>query len=108
MTRKNDFRASGAKKFIADFPLDKRMLDYTKELYHKLNTPFLSIDLCEKDGQFYLVEFQALHFGVNVLVKTNGYYDSEKNWEFVKQAPHLEKALAEGLVYYLENTLKAG
>lgn len=106
MTRKNDFRASGAKKFIADFPLDKRMLEYTKDLYHKLNTPFVSIDLCEKDGQFYLVEFQALHFGVNVLVKTKGYYDSEKNWEFVEQVPHLEKSLAEGLLYYLENTLK--
>ncbi|MEE4311245.1 MAG: hypothetical protein V2J62_05195 [candidate division KSB1 bacterium] len=82
-TKEDDFRASGAKRFSIVENADERLLNYAKQIYGKFDTPFLSMDICQKGDDFYMLEFQALHFGVNVLVKNSGYYVQENShWRF--------------------------
>lgn len=104
-TKKNDFRASGTKIQEFDIEFDHRLLDYAREVYHKFDTPFLSLDIGFHNGKFFLFEFQALHFGINVLVKSVGSYtlDDEK-WNFNRnrKQPELESEIASALVKYVK------
>lgn len=102
-TKAGDFRASGAKLF--DFELDtpEALLDKAAELYKTFKSPFLSIDLGQDaTGRLYLFEYQASHFGINAIVRGNGYYQKEReSWHFTEAAPQFERFLAEALAYHL-------
>jgi glutathione synthase/RimK-type ligase-like ATP-grasp enzyme len=102
--RTNDFRASGSKKFEFHFDLDTALLDFARDVYTRCDTPFLSMDLCESRGRFYLIEFQALHFGTSVIKKNHGYWTrSEKTWSFVEVQSEIEDTMVYGLVTYLKS-----
>ena len=60
------------------------------------------------DGQeCYLLEYQALHFGINVLVKSNGYYEqSDNGWRKIDKKPEIEEDIVYGFVEYLNSKLK--
>lgn len=97
-----DFRASGTKRFDFDFTLPDGLLDVAEGVLAALDTPFLSMDLCPHAGGFALLEFQALHFGVNVVKKGRGWFEREgQRWVFHAGRADLEDCLAEGLAHYL-------
>jgi len=102
-----DFRASGTKKFDFDFEVNPKLLDYAKKVSENFKSPFLSIDIADNGNDFYLIEYQALHFGINVLVKSKGYYiyDNQKKWDFMKndEKINIETELARAVVEYLGN-----
>jgi glutathione synthase/RimK-type ligase-like ATP-grasp enzyme len=101
--KKNDFRASGAKRFDFNFKADTDLLNYARDIYNKFDTPFLSMDICIHQDNFYLFEFQALHFGINVFVKSNGYYILDNdNWQFIEKSLNLETEIANGLIKYIK------
>jgi len=101
--RENDFRASGAKKFDFNFEPDPQILNFAKDIYSKFNNPYLSIDIAFDDDNCYLLEYQALHFGLNVLVKSPGYYSfSNDKWSLNIKTPEIEEDLTYGLVQYLK------
>lgn len=103
LNRKGDFRASGAKRFTFDFNADNDLLDYAKALFVKLNTPCLALDIGVKDGSYYLFEYQALHFGINAIVRGNGfYYYSNEKWQFVKKRIDFEDELCNAYLTYLK------
>ncbi len=99
-----DFKASGAKLFTFESNTSDELLSYTRNIYRKLDTPFLSLDIGESEGKFYLFEFQALHFGVNAVVRNKGYYlEEDKGWRFVSEKIPVEQEIADGLMFYLKN-----
>jgi len=101
--RENDFRASGAKKFDFNFEPNSQILNFAKNIYLKFDNPFLSIDIAFDGKDCYLLEYQALHFGLNVLVKSKGYYsNSNEKWILNKKKPEIEEDLMYGLVRYLK------
>ena len=101
--RKDDFRASGSKLFDFDTGDVQNMLDYAAELADKFNLPYISLDIVRKDDKFYLLEYQASHFGTNVIKLSGGYYQrGEGKWEYVADKPDVSEVLAKGLVRYLE------
>lgn len=101
-----DFRASGTKRFVFDFPLDETLLDYIKELKDKFDTPFFSTDVGFKNGKYHLFEYQALHFGLNVYVKSNVYYyKTNDGWQKQDFKPDIEMDIADGLAGYLDEKL---
>lgn len=105
--RDNDFRASGSKRFRFNFEVSDQLLNYAEEMYNKFDTPFLSIDIAQSNENFYLLEFQALHFGINVLVKSKGFYSKEKNnWNFIENKNVIEEQLGHGLIHYLQSKYK--
>lgn len=46
--RENDFRASGSGDIYFDIELPKGLLDYSRILYKKFNTPYVSLDIGHK------------------------------------------------------------
>ncbi len=102
-TKAGDFRASGAKLFDFAIPNPEPVLDMAKSLFETFNAPFLSIDLGEDaSGKIFLFEYQALHFGINAIVRGNGYYRLEQGiWTFHEERPAFEQSLARGLSLYL-------
>lgn len=106
-TKEDDFKASGTK--IQDYnpQLPKELLSYSKSIYSKFDTPFISLDIAEKNGCFYLLEFQALHFGLNVVVRTGGYFvQNSGEWEFVRNENVIEEEIVYGLSSFLNKKLK--
>ena len=73
----NNFRASGAKKFDINFDPEEKLLDAASSFKEAFpETPYLSMDIIfdARDATYKLLEFQAMHFGLNVLVKNDGYF----------------------------------
>ncbi|MFZ1291946.1 MAG: hypothetical protein WAR79_17750 [Melioribacteraceae bacterium] len=105
--RDNDFRASGAKKFDFNFDVNFELLNYSKSFFEKFDVPFLSIDICESNNQYYIFEFQALHFGLNVFKLSEGFYNfQDRNWNFIKSKPNIENEIAYGLSQYLKSKIR--
>ncbi len=100
--KKGDFRASGTKLFHFSTAPDAGLLDFAQKVYGYFDTPFLSIDVLFDGKQYYLAEFQALHFGTNVVTKSTGYFTQQNGrWDFVSEKPALESLFARTLVAYL-------
>jgi glutathione synthase/RimK-type ligase-like ATP-grasp enzyme len=101
--RANDFRASGAKIFDFNFKPNPQILNFAKDIFSKFDNPFLSIDIAFDGKDCYLLEYQALHFGLNVLIKSQGYYSfSNDKWSLNIKTPEIEEDLIYGLVKYLK------
>lgn len=102
--RKDDFRASGAKKFDFSFEPETSLLNYARLLHRKFNAPFISLDIACDGDNFYLFEFQALHFGINVYMKNHRFFTEVGGaWESHNLIHDFEGDLARGLAAYLKN-----
>jgi len=103
-TKAGDFRASGTKRFDFDFELDPSLLDYAKQIFEKLDTPMVSLDIGFNGEDYSLFEFQALHFGVSAIVKSKGYYYSLDNneWSFTQTKSDLETEVAHSVIKYIQ------
>ncbi len=105
--RNNDFRVSGAKKFDFDFTPDPKILNFARKIFAAFNNPHPSMDIAFDGQECYLLEYQALHFGINVLVKSNGYYEqSDNGWRKIDKKPEIEEDIVYGFVEYLNSKLK--
>jgi glutathione synthase/RimK-type ligase-like ATP-grasp enzyme len=104
-TRKNDFRASGTKKYDFDFTPENDLLVYAEKTARLLNSPFLSMDIVHDGKNYYLIEFQASHFGVSAITKSRGYYIREgSRWKFRGNNQEVEVEIADALDRYLKRT----
>lgn len=100
--KSGDFRASGAKKFDSNFEIAESLLNYASSIHHKMDTPFLSMDICPYKGDYVLFEFQALHFGINVYMKSQEYYFREGEcWKKRAFTPDIENDIADGLSAFI-------
>jgi len=100
--RKNDFRASGSGKL--EFPLEvkKELLDFAERVYSKFYLPFISLDIAEKNGEFFLIEFQALMFGNYTLEKSEHYFAKEDGvWSKKQEGSVLEEEFCRSVVLYI-------
>ncbi|MFO8066932.1 MAG: hypothetical protein R6U11_05050 [Bacteroidales bacterium] len=105
--KKGDFRASGSKLFKFSKNFDKELLNYSKSVYEKFDIPFLSIDVLYNGSEYYLGEYQALHFGMSAMAKSEGFFVFDNNsadWQFKTEKPELEKVFANTLTAYLEKS----
>ncbi|WP_256003247.1 ATP-grasp domain-containing protein [Pedobacter deserti] len=101
--RDNDFRASGSGKFHFETP-DEALLNYAKEVFEKLDVPFISLDIAQDDKKCYLIELQGIGFGMPTLTRSNGYYtyDSHANrWVFVEGKSEVEANYSQALFNYI-------
>jgi glutathione synthase/RimK-type ligase-like ATP-grasp enzyme len=98
----NDFRASGSGNFeFVD--IEDSLLEYSKDIFEKLNEPFMSLDVCFDGDKYYLIEYQGIHFGPYTQIYSKGFYqkNSEK-WDFIEEKVSLEEDLAYSLFNYLQ------
>ncbi len=101
--RTNDFRASGSGKFSfpENPPID--LLDFSRNIFNKLRTPFASFDIALKNNQPYLIEFQFVSFGQYTLEKSLFYFKNKGGiWKKIKETSDLEKVFAESVDKYIK------
>lgn len=102
-TFKNDFRASGTKLHEFGVEADPALLDFADGLFRRMDAPFLSMDIGKTAKGYCLFEFQALHFGVNSVIKSPGYHSRDGSaWRFTEARSEIETEIASGLVRYLD------
>ncbi len=80
--RDNDFRASGSGKIeFVDIPI--AVLDFASSVLARLNLPWASLDIAFTAGQCFLIEYQAVHFGLTAVDKGEFFYvrDSRGIWQ---------------------------
>ena len=106
-TKPGDFRASGTKLFDFDFEVDPHLLEYAKQIFEKLDAPMASLDIAFNEKDYCLFEFQALHFGVSALVKSDGYYSFDNDtWRFTQTTSQLETEVALSVIKYIQKTIE--
>jgi hypothetical protein len=105
LSRKNrpgDFRASGSGRLDFDTHCSVGALNFARDIATKLDSPFLSLDIAEANGDFYLLEFQALNFGPTTLTGSSGYYiERGGEWQRVTATPDLEESYAHATLAFL-------
>ena len=104
--RKNDFRASGSG--IVDYEpiLPDGILDFAENIYKKLNTPYITMDIGYKNQEFYLFEFQCISFKPIFFERSSFYHkrDGNKLWKKVSEEPDLERELVSSIISYIEKS----
>lgn len=101
-TKKGDFRASGTKKFDFNFVPDHDLLNYAEEVYNHFDNPFISMDIVFNGHEYFLIEFQASHFGVSAITKSKGFYFKlNDRWSFSDNKLNVEYEIADSLDRYL-------
>ncbi len=104
--RENDFRASGSGKlFFIDPP--EGLLDFSREIFNKLDVPFISLDVCHSGRKFFLLEYQGTHFGPYTLIKSTYYFKHNgKKWEKLVGESVLENEYARSIINYIHRKEK--
>jgi glutathione synthase/RimK-type ligase-like ATP-grasp enzyme len=99
--KENDFRASGSGNF--EFvEIEDSLLEYAKNIFEKINEPFMSLDICFDGEKYYLIEYQGIHFGQYTQLNADGYYNkNEATWIYIKEKESLEDDLAYSLFNHL-------
>ncbi|MBN2571482.1 MAG: hypothetical protein JXA68_05090 [Ignavibacteriales bacterium] len=101
--RKNDFRASGSGILNYTECLPDGLLDYASDFYKVCKLPFLAIDLAYNGSEFFLIEFQALHFGTHTLDTSPFYFvHSESKWKKIKGNSILEEEYVNSIVKFVQ------
>ena len=102
--RKNDFRASGGGKFSYSRDISNKLLDFSEKIFSALKVPNVSIDIGFSNGQYYLIEFQALFFGTYTLEYSEFYYKKmDSQWNLIDEVSILEKVYAESISLYIQD-----
>jgi hypothetical protein len=102
--RPHDFRGSGTKLHDFDYRVDPGLFDFAADLHRRCDTPFLSLDIGVRDQRYHLFEFQALHFGLGVYAKQQGYY-ARRDGDYIyhQEPPDLERDLMSGVLQYIRD-----
>lgn len=108
--RENDFRASGSKKFsYTDAP--KEVLDFSKIVYSKINSPYASLDIAfDNNKECSLIEYQGMNFGSSALRNSEGYHQwdlENMSWKYTSKKSHLEEEFSNAIYFHIVNKLKS-
>lgn len=100
--KQGDFRASGTKLFDFDFDPSVGLLDYARQVFGRMDAAMASLDIGFDGQEYCLFEFQALHFGVSALVRSDRYYSFDgSQWKCTQGQSDLETEVAESVVKYV-------
>ena len=100
--REGNFRASGGGKLSYTREVPKELLSFSEQIYLSLKVPNVSLDICIRDNQYYLIEFQANYFGTYTIEYSEFYYKRNQDiWEIKEERSVLEKVYAESIADYI-------
>jgi len=107
-TRKHDFRASGSGLFTFERELPSGLLDFARKVFEYFQVPFISLDIASKGSEFFLMEFQFVHFGGYTLEKSDFYFMQQDHcWEIVDRKSVLEEEFARSIFRYINHHCSA-
>lgn len=103
-TPPKDFKASGSGLFEFVKILPDGMLEYAKKCFESFDSPFMGLDIAEKNGKFYLIEFQFVHFGNYTLEKSPFHFEnvSKNKWDIIEEKVILEEFFVKTIDEYIK------
>lgn len=98
----NDFRASGSGSF--EFvEVDESLLEYAKKVFEIFSEPFISLDICFDGQNYYLIEYQGIHFGLYTHKYSKGFYQNkDEHWKFFNEKVSIEEDIVYSLLNYMD------
>lgn len=100
--RENDFRASGSGRFSFERELPPGLLDYAAKVFEYFDVPFISLDIAAAAAEFYLMEFQFVHFGAYTLEKSPFHFVQRNgHWKLTEGPSILEEEFARAVCTYI-------
>ncbi len=91
--------------FSCDIP--KHVLDYSKEVFAKIDSPFVILDVVDIGEECYLIEWSAIQLGIISLLKGERYYELvDGEWERTEQTPNIELEFARAINEHVKEKLK--
>lgn len=98
--RNDDFRASGSGifKFL---PPPEGLLDFALKMKETIATPWISLDIAEKNGAFFLLEFQATHFGTYTVDRSPFHYIFDGKWIQKEGALDVEYYMVKAILNFI-------
>ena len=101
--KEGDFKASGSGNFAFE-KVEDGLLNYAKGLFQRFNEPMMAFDICFNGSEYYLIEFQGIHFGPYTIINSDGYYFEQDNgWEYINKKSDLDEEVANAILSYIEN-----
>ena len=105
--KENDFRASGSGMFDNSVPPSENILKFAAEVKRLLKTPWVSLDIIEKENNIYLIEYQCVHFGLYTVMKSSSHFElSEDNFRQINGQVDDDMLFAEELFSYINQIEK--
>ncbi|MCH4821979.1 hypothetical protein ML462_02235 [Gramella lutea] len=102
--KKDDFRASGSGIKVFERELPDGLLEYASEIFKKVNLPIISMDIAFNGSDFFLIEFQAVHFGTYTLMRSDHYWlEKENGFELVNSKSNLEEEYASSIANFIKS-----
>jgi glutathione synthase/RimK-type ligase-like ATP-grasp enzyme len=100
----NDFKASGSGLFDFTKELPEGLLKYAKNCFESFDSPFMGLDIAEKNGEFYVIEFQFVHFGNYTLEKSPFHFENieENKWKVIEGEVVLEEVFVATIDEYIK------
>jgi len=101
--RTNDFRASGSGKFKWPQEAPQGILDYGLSIKKLFKVPHISLDIAQKNDQFYLLEAQFVQFGPLTMERSPHHWEYDATgWVKTSQSNSLESVFVDGIATYLK------
>lgn len=102
-TRPKDFRASGSGRFSFCDPSEP-LLNYSLDVRCRLGTPMVSLDVCEMEGGYGLIEFQCVHFGPYTIMNAPFHYKfTDGRWKQHTGRVDYEEEIVNAVVGFLRS-----
>lgn len=79
--RKGEFRASGSGNFDFNATPPEKLITFCYKVRRLLNTPFVSLDVVEKNDELLVIEFQCIHFGPYTAINSKRHYSITETLE---------------------------
>ncbi len=76
-SKPNDWKASGSGLFEFISEVDRELLEFALDAREKINAPYLSLDILLSGDQYYLIEFQATHFGLITMESQTSFWKKD-------------------------------
>lgn len=100
--RKNDFRASGSGLFSWPGEVSPGLLEFAETVFQGMDVPCVALDVAERGGEFFLIEFQAVMFGTLPLERAPFFWRRDgTGWRRIEETSVLEAAFAAAVHGYL-------
>lgn len=101
--KQDDFRASGSGIRVFQRELPDGLLKFAVNIFEKFDLPIISLDIAFNGVDFFLIEFQAIHFGTFTLMRSDHYWLKKgSRFELVEGRSNLEKEYASSIANFIK------
>ncbi len=83
--------------------LPAHVLEYSKEVFSKIDSPFVILDVVDVQGQCYLIEWSGVQLGIVSLLNGKRYYvKNDDSWQRHQHEPNIEEEFARSINMYVK------